>query len=245
VKKGLLVIVLGLSVSAQAATRGGSRSLGSGIAFAAPNHSLSVNPAALPDSFKLSVEGLYFTQNKDFHASVVGNMGTLGLGAAWRQEGAANIYEAGFGVAIGKLSIGSTLRKVGSGGLDGDVGITLDLSKVRVASVLRSLSGSPDRWDAGIGVNLGAATFEFDVKKQWPLDSDGWAFDAGLVVDVQMISVGLGYTFSHSAGGWHDGDIHAGLSVMVFNSIFLEGFYRPNPQEWGVGDYGVGARAVF
>lgn len=250
--KFFLLVSFGATLSAAAMSGGrmmnGMRSVGAGILYASPNHALFENPAVLVDSPRLSVEGLYKTEGKGIHASAVAGFGMVGVGGGWRKEtsDAENTYEGGVGLAVGRLSLGGAVRKVGSGGLDGDAAAMFDFTSLRLGAVARGISGGTNRIDAGVGFMMNQITFEFDVKKPKPFSDGNWFFDAGLALAVGPLSAGVGYDFSKVEGtsGMH-GDVHAGLGFSIGNRLVLEGYYRPMAQEWNDGKWAVGAKAMF
>ncbi len=220
--------------------------VGSGLAFAAANQALFTNPTSLLDAEPLSLEGLYLFDPENIHTSIVGAKGDIGLGLGWRQSGSANIFEGGFGYSLGAPKMGLTLRSVDGNGLDGDFAFTLDFSKLRLSTIARGIDSGVDRFDVGLGFQIGSnAVFEFDAKKPLPLDSDSYFFDVGLALVSGPISLGAGYDFGYVANTFIDGGLHAGFSWMALPKLYIEAFYRPMAQEWGAGEWAAGARYTF
>jgi|GEM_PF-1347036 len=240
------VLILNAAPAA-AADRLQGRGVGSGVAYAAPNQGTIVNPASLVDADDgVSASGLWRFESGTPMISGAAAYQTLGVGAAYRKQGDANVYEGGFGASLGQMaSLGATVRSIQGGGLDGDLGASFDFGNLRIAGVARGLSGGVDRIDAGLGVRFANVVIEGDVKKLWPMDSDAWAFDTSITASVNKVSVGVGYDFSRSAGAFQAGDLHAGVSLNVVDKAYLEAHYRLLAQEIGEQDWTAGIRYVF
>ena len=236
------------SNSGHAAARSGmAHWVGSGLAYSTLNHSLFVNPAAMVDSPKTSLQGLYQVDPEAIYGSAIFGLGDAGAGLQYQQNPAGDDGLAGgFAFRMNALSLGtSVFTDVGFDSTSVDVAANFDLSKFRFSVIGRGISDSLTRLDAGIGIINGPLTFGFDVKIPWGVDFDFFFFDAGLSYSNKKVSVGVGYTSSYIAGSFEGGDIHAGVSLAVGSSVALEGFYKPQSQEWAAGDVVVGARFML
>lgn len=227
--------------------------LGTGVVYTAPNQALFINPANLSDGMNTSLEAIWAFSGSQLHASVVGGVSSVGLGAGYRNGGGnsavgssngGNIFEAGLAVNLGAPRFGLTLRSYNGSGFDADLGFAFDLSKVRLGVVAEGVSGGLDRLSTGVGVMAGPARFEFDVRKPFPLNSNVFLFDFALAVDADPIAVQVGYEFSHS-DKFNNGGIHAGLAYMVTKNFLVQGYYDPFPQEALGGQWALGARYQF
>ena len=253
-----VLAMLGIAFAASNAfAKGTSRAVGSGIVYPAPSHALIQNASALPEAPRASVEGIYFFQDVDSndkfdgHASLVGSTGMVGLGVGWRQQLTVNTYEAGFGAWLGKrVGLGATVRSTDIGeNLDGDLALSIDFSKLRLAVVARSIDDEINRMDVGLGMTHGPVTVEFNAKKTDPFDFDvkNYLFDAGLAAHHDMFSFGIGYDFSYNGTDWVDGGLHAGVGLgLMQNRLIIEGFYRPMVQEgFSNADWNAGIKYNF
>lgn len=247
-KKFLAAALLGtLSCPALAADRPKGMGVGAGVAYAASNHALIVNPASLTDSGDgISVEGLWQFTPADPLVSAVAAYDHLGIGGGYRKSGSLSIYEGGFGARLGDIAgLGATVRSVEGSGLDGDLGLTLDFGKLRLAGVAHGISNGPDRVDAGLGVHLQDVILEVDLKKPRPFDSSIWYVDTSITASVSKVSVGVGYDFTRTSAGTSNGGLHAGVSLNVLSKLYLEAYYRLLAQEIGADKWTAGARYVF
>jgi hypothetical protein len=221
--------------------------VGAGLSYAAPNHATFVNPASLLDATDgVSVEGLYHFDPESPQASVAAAFDRIGLGATYRQYGSADVLEGGFGASLGDVvALGASVRSVDGGGLDGDLGMNVDVGNMRFALVAKGLSGGLDGAGGGVGFRFANAVLAFDVRKPWPADSDAWLFDATFAASASRVSVAVGYDFSRVGGSFENGGIHAGISLAALDKLFVEGHYRLLVQDLGVGDWTAGVRYVF
>lgn len=224
------------------------RNLGSGVVFSSPNSALFRNPTALVDSDRVSLQGMWRFEVENPSASVVLKEGALGFGVGYRQEGGdsgVNIYEAGAATSLSIMDLGVVVRSVEEEGLDGDVAVRFNVDRFKLGFVGRQVDSGFDRVDGGLGIELNAqVTAEFNVKKPEPFDGEIWLYDAGLVFNADKISMSVGYDFVSGAGN-SDGDLHAGVSFEFSPNVYLEGYYRPFAQEWGVDDWAAALRATF
>jgi hypothetical protein len=236
------VAVHNLSTAEAARARPGkAHAVGTGIVYPTLNHALIVNAAALVDSPRASLQGAYMIDPENIHASITSGGGAYGLGAGFRQQGKSSVEELGLGLKANILNLGLTARSSEFKNFDFDVGVAFDMGQFRLASVLRNVSGGVNRYDFGLGFLIHEATLEFDAK--WN-GNKLWLFDTALSLG-NKLAVGVGYTFSMLDGKFYEGDLHAGLSAELARNISAEAFYRPHPQEWSTGDWGVGAKIVF
>jgi hypothetical protein len=253
--KQILSFVFLMFFAAGHEARGEDRAQGSGIVYAAPNMALLENPTSLVDAQKLSLHGMWRLGVNRPSASVVGGSGSVGLGVAYRQEGGKNadgvqVIEGGAGAKFSILDVGVTVRSVEHEDLDADLGARIHLNQISVGAVARSVDGSVDRWDLGLGVELNSqVTAEFNLKKPRS-DSNfaDWLYDVGLVFNSSNVAFSVGFDGAknkNAALDDDDGGIHAGVSYNATGQIFLEGYYRPFAQEWIVDKWAAGVRALF
>jgi hypothetical protein len=241
-----LTLCLVASPSLSAAARSGKAyAVGSGLAYPTLNHSLFVNPTALVDSPKASLQGAYLVDPEEIHASLMSGGSSVGFGVGYRQVDSSSIEEFGLAGRINVLTLGATLRTQEFDNVDADVGGSLDFGSMRLAVIGRSADSGFERVDAGLGFLAGPFTLGFDVKKPLAAGNEALFFDAGLSVGDGNISAGMGYTFGYDGTDFVEGDIHAGLSLMVTSGIAAEAFYKPSNQEWAPGDWVVGARIAL
>jgi hypothetical protein len=217
--------------------------------YTAPNQALFINPANLADGMKTSVEGVYSFDPGQLHASIVGGVSGVGLGAGYRNSGSNNFsgnntFEFGAAFNLGMPRLGITLRTSNFSGLDGDLGFTFDLTKVRLGVVAEGVSGGLDRLSTGVGFKAGPANVEFDVRKPMPFNSNVFLFDFAISVDAKPLGLKVGYAFMH-ADRFSEGSIHAGVGYEVTGNFLVEGFYDPFPQEALGGRWALGARYQF
>jgi hypothetical protein len=241
-----LTLCLVASPTLSAAARSGKAyAVGSGLAYPTLNHSLFVNPTALVDSPKASLQASYLVDPEDIHASLTSGGSSVGFGVGYRQSGSSSTEEFGLAGRLNVLTLGVTLRTQEFDNVDADVGGSFDFGSMRLAVIGRSANGGFERLDAGLGFMAGPFTLGFDVKKPLASGSETLFFDAGLAVGDGKISAGMGYTFAYDGSEFVEGDIHAGLSLMVSNGIAAEAFYKPSTQEWAPGDWVVGVRVAL
>lgn len=246
---GLFILgfcLIGNSTAEAKARAGKAHFAGAGLAYSTMNHSLFVNPAVLVDSPKTSIQGSYLLDPEQIHGSATFGMGNLGAGFGYRQAGTdSEVIEAGIAFRANALSIGTTIKSdFDFDAMDADIAANFELSKMRLAVIARNVNLGMSRLDFGIGILNGPLTIGLDSKVLW---IDGrkfkdYLFDASVAYSMNKLHLSAGYTFTYLASTFTGGDVHAGLSFDVTKSIALEGFYKPQEQEWAAGDVVVGAR---
>lgn len=225
-----------------------ARGVGTGVAFATPNQALIVNPAALVDASVISVEGIWRFDPSAPFASVVGSASKIALGADFRREAGQSIFQGGLAFDLDMLDIGATIRSNNGDSVDADTAVNINLQSLRLSAVARGWRSGLDRLDIGLGFALPAAFFTVDFKKPFPLNDSNKLFylDIGVVVDVSMLSLGVGFDMAHSqVGGWSNAEIHASGSYQLLPQLHLELFYRPLAYEWASSKWAAGARYTF
>lgn len=230
-----------------AARSGKAHWVGSGLAYSTLNHSLFVNPAAIVDSPKTSLQGSYLVDPESIFGSAIFGLGDAGAGLQYLQNsGGDDHIGGGFAFRMNTFSLGTFVSTdVSFDNFNTDVAANFDLSKFRLSVIGRNVTDDLSRLDVGLGLINGPVTFGFDVKIPWGFDFEFYFFDAGLSYSNGAVSIGAGYTFSYLAGTFSGGDVHAGLSLALGSSVALEGFYKPQSQEWAAGDIVVGARFML
>lgn len=239
------VSVIGASLmTANAQARG----VGTGVAFATPNQALIVNPAALVDASVISAEGIWRFDPASPFVSVVGSAGKIALGADFRRAFGENTFQGGLAFDLDMIDIGATIRSHDGDSLDADTAVNINLQSLRLSAVARGWRSGLDRLDLGVGIALPAAFFTFDFKKPFPLNDSNKLFylDIGVVVDVSLLSLGVGFDMAHSqSAGWSDANIHASGSYQLLPQLHVELFYRPLVREWASSKWAAGARYTF
>ena len=232
-----------LAASAQASSSGAVNPLGGGLSYATPSNAVLINPALLTEARGLEVEGGWRFEPSLGYAGATYGAGSLGVGAGDRPVIGRQVYEAGVALRASRLSLGASVYGQDANSLDGDAGFVFDLSKFRLAGVARSLSGTVDRVDVGIGFLMGSVVFAADVKKTYPLTSKLYYFDLSVASLANPLAVALGYDFSYDLA-YHEGGIHGGVAYMM-GKITLKAEYRPAVQEWSVGKWVASAQYHF
>jgi hypothetical protein len=232
-----------------------SRGIGSGLAFAPTSYSTVLNPASVASAPQAAIAGSYRPEDANPFVSFVGSTGSVGIGAAYRQEGKKDvagqksnrkdIVEAVFGTQVMFLTLGGTYRKVENQNSNYDLAVMADLAMIRMGAVLRSLKDGPLRADYFIGAKLSSIHVEVNAKKQKPLSQKSWLMDFGIAYVSADMSIGFGYDAPYNGEELEDGKYHGGASFRLLGNLFVEGMYRPFAHEWSETEWLAGARLVF
>ncbi len=231
---------------ANAAARPGlAHYVGSGLAYSTLNH-IFVNPAAVVDSPKVSLQGSYLLDPENIYASATFGMGTSGLGLSYLQNSnGSDSVQGAAAFRLNTLSIGTTVySNVDFDNIDADISGTFDLSKFRLTIIGRGVNLGLDRLDVGVGIVNGPLTIGLDVKIPWDSGQrfENYLFDAGFAYSQNKFSLGAGYTFSYVSDVFDGGNFHAGASIVVGTGVALEAFYKPQTQEWASSEVVLGLR---
>ncbi|MBP7843467.1 MAG: hypothetical protein KA116_01510 [Proteobacteria bacterium] len=243
----LLILCSSLYVQAK---NGTARGVGSGIMYPAPHLATVVNPAVAGEAPPGTLYGLYRAQEELPYGSLTLGMKTLGLSAAYRQEGTQSnkqdIYEGAVGLRSDFIMVGGTYRSTGGNSDDGDVSIMFDLSNFRAGVVARSISNGANRLDFGVALRTSDNLYlELDIKKDKPYDQKDYLADASFVVDVTNWSLGVGYDTNYSNAKLQKGHVHAGMSLMLSDNLYIDAHYRLQTQEWSADNWNGGLRMIW
>ncbi|NCN28151.1 hypothetical protein GW915_11295 [bacterium] len=243
---GLITVLVTGATNLQAEQTG--RGVGTGIIYPAPNFATVLNPAAIVDSPNISLLGLYRFDPKTPFVSLTTSAGFWGAGISYREEGTdTNIIEGSLGLTSTFILLGGTFRKVNDQEANADVAIMFDLGGLRLGAVLRDVDGGADRVDTGIAFKLADNAYvEFNIKKGRPFNDKVYLGDAAVVLHAHDWTIGVGYDFWIDENKKvQDGDIHAGVSLMLANNFYADVHYRLMNQEWQAQDWSAGARLLF
>ncbi len=238
--------VLTLGTTAFAAKGSMGRSVGAGLAFPSSNQALNVNPSALPEAESMSLQGLWGFETEEPSVSLVGSQKSVGWGLGWMDNGTTNRFDGGFGVNLGGLMVGTDLYTTDFDGVDGDVALTFELSKIRLVTAFRGIDNGIDQFALGLGFNVNNLLISLDMYKNLPwADSDVYGFDTSFAYNAGKVSVGAGYDFIYN-DGIENGEIHGDIAFAITNSIVIEGHYRLTPYATSfINEFSAGARVIF
>lgn len=205
-----------------------SGGLGSGYAYTARHTAIYTNPAGLVSGDSpYSLYGVYGFDSKDITGTLSTTAGMVGLGGGFVYDnGGTNIITGGAAFALSKLAIGFSMNKVGSGDPSFNGGMTLDLSALRVAAVVRNLNNISSV-AAAAGIVSGPLRLEADIDHAWPLSSKTSTIVAGLVYNGRPMSISLNYRKLYENGRWSEGTFGAGIEFDLDNELALQGEYNP------------------
>jgi hypothetical protein len=222
------VFVLGASTFASA--KGMSGGLGSGIAYAARHLSVFSNPAALIEGdSKASLYGGYGFDTENITSTLTTSSGMVGFGGGIiypLNDGSDPAYIGAIGFGTGKFNLGFNASYVSGGDPDFDAGLIIDLTKVRLGVVVRSLSDIA-AVDLGLGFVLsGPLRAELNWYQVWPLDSKIAVLNGSILYLANPLSFEIGYRIAMINSDFSNGTIHAALEFAVGNNIGLQGKYN-------------------
>jgi glycosyltransferase involved in cell wall biosynthesis len=69
--------------------------------------------------------------------------------------------------------------------------------------------------------------------------------DASFVVDVTNWSLGVGYDTNYSNAKLQKGHVHAGMSLMLSDNLYIDAHYRLQTQEWSADNWNGGLRMIW
>ena len=236
---------------ARKGAKGNSLPISSGIVFSSPSDATFLNPAGLVDGSLENLRGFWRGDNEDAMIHLNGSSSSLGWGLGYvGPTNETHFVEGGLGFNLNKIKLGLGLESNNFEGLDGNIGLNMDLSKVRLAFVGRGLSGQLDRLDFGLGFYGTKYRFEIDVKKPSPFLNtadffDLLLFDIGLAVMADPLTIGFGTDTSLANGTLGDFNFHAGFDFMLGRRFSIQAHYRPWSGERGGDEWVAGARLVF
>lgn len=236
---------------ARKGSKGTSTPLSSGIAFSSPSDSVFLNPAGLVDGSIENFRGLWLGDTQEPMLHLTGSSRSLGWGLGYlRTSAGGNFTEGSVGFNLSNLKFGLGVYSTDFDGLDGNIGLNMDLSKVRLAFVGRGISGRMDRLDFGLGFYGSTYRFEFDVKKPNPFDAvtdffDLLLLDAGLTLMADPLNFSFGLDTNLNSGTLGDLNFHAGIDFLIGKRMALQAHYRPWAAERGGNEWAAGIRALF
>jgi len=223
-----------------------ARALGSGIVFPGQNESVYVNPTGLAEGTSLSLLGAYLIDSEALFMGLAGTYGSAGLGATFVKPTNGGILHTGFGVNLGNALLGTSLYSIDGSALDANIAFSLELQSIRLAGIVRGISGGLNRVDLGIGYKMNQAHFEFSVKKVTFINDDRLFFDSGIVVAAQSFTFSFGVDFSYTNNSFGEASIHAGTDIKITQGLATQIQYRPAPHELPAGgDWSAGIRWIF